>query len=208
MSKRSKAALLSMIYLAALANVHATVYWLLCYTLTEPSLRAAIEEEIAQAFTNGIIDASYIVEKCLLLNSAFHGVFRLHITSNTVRYVEQPTKFGNKTLAAGNRLMIPLRQLNHSESILGTDHDQFNHEHFLKNKSLASHTAFRPFGWGYQPLSWQSLCKSASVELCGVLAVYVRYIPSHPERKLAATPSQRTRDFGFRSISAKAGNGS
>jgi cytochrome P450 len=115
------------------------------------------------------MDAFYIAEKCPLLGSAFQEVLRLHITSNGVRYVEQPTTFGEKILGAGHQLMIPLRQLNHSERIWGTDHDRFDPERFLKNKTLASHTAFRPFGGGI------NLCPGKSFASRQVLS-YVAYL--------------------------------
>jgi cytochrome P450 len=99
-------------------------------------------------FHDGIMDGHYIAEKCPLLESAFHEVLRLHITSNTVRYVEAETTFQGKILEPGNPLMMPLLQLNHLPDIWGRDHNTFNPTRFLRNKGLASHTAFRPFGGG------------------------------------------------------------
>ncbi|KAH8699446.1 cytochrome P450, partial [Phaeosphaeriaceae sp. PMI808] len=148
LQRRSNAALLSVIYLAALANVHATSYWLLCYILFSPSLKAAIRNEITPAYKSDTLDATYIAEKCPLLDSCFREVLRLHITSNTVRFVEAPTRVQDKVLEPGNQIMIPLRQLGHSDRIWGANHEGFDPERFIKDKSLASHTAYRPFGGG------------------------------------------------------------
>ncbi|KAF2260651.1 cytochrome P450, partial [Lojkania enalia] len=148
LERRSNAALLSVIFLAALANVHATSYWLLCYILFDTSLKTAIQKEIAPAFNNGVMDATFVTENCPLLDASFREVLRLHITSNTVRYIEAPTRVQDKLLEPGNQIMIPLRQLGHSENIWGANHDTFDPMRFVRNKTLASHTAYRPFGGG------------------------------------------------------------
>jgi hypothetical protein len=148
LARRSNAAFLSVIYLAAFANVHASTYWLICYILFDPNLKAAIMEEFAPAFKDGVIDVAYIIDSCPLLDSAFRETLRLHITSNTVRYIEAPTRVQDKILEPGNQLMIPLRQLGHADEIWGAGHEGFDPARFVRDKSLASHTAYRPFGGG------------------------------------------------------------
>jgi cytochrome P450 len=169
LQRRSNAALLSVIYLAAFANVHASTYWLLCYILFDPKLKTAILEEIAPAFTNGTMDVAYITEHCSLLDSAFRETLRLHITSNTVRFTEAPTRVQDKILEPGNQLMIPLRQLGHAEEIWGGGHEGFDPARFVRDKSLASHTAYRPFGGG----AW--LCPGKKYAARQVLS-YVAYM--------------------------------
>jgi hypothetical protein len=68
--------------------------------------------------------------------------------ADTVRYVEAPTRGRGRVLEAGNQLMIPLRQLGHADEIWGSRHGEFDAARFVRDKGLAGHTAYRPFGGG------------------------------------------------------------
>lgn len=160
---------MSVIYLAAFANVHASTYWPLCYILFDERLKTAILEEIAPAFSDDIMDFAYLTEHCPLLDSAFRETLRLHMTSNTVRYIGAPTTIQDKVLEPGNQLVIPLRHLGHTDEIWGLGHENFDPARFMRKKSLASHTAYHPFGGG----AW--LCPGKGYAAKQVL-VYVAYM--------------------------------
>jgi hypothetical protein len=144
---RSAAALTSIMYLAAFANVHSTSFWLLSYIAFDPDLKAALLAEIMPAFQNGKFDTNYIVNHCPLLDSCFREVLRLHIVSFSLRLIDAPTHFSGKTLEPGNILLVPFGRLHHDEAVWGNNHHQFSPTRFLKN-GLASHPAYRPFGGG------------------------------------------------------------
>ncbi|KAF2806677.1 cytochrome P450 [Mytilinidion resinicola] len=147
---RSAAALTSVLYEAAFANVHATAFWLLSYILFDNNLRSALCAEILPAFKDGQFDTTYIVQNCPLLESCFREVCRLHIVSYSVRLIEAQTKFGDKVLEPGNMLLVPFGQLHHDENVWGSDHAKFSPTRFLHSKgnSLASNQSYRPFGGG------------------------------------------------------------
>lgn len=148
MSRRCGAGLLTAVYMAALANVHAAAYWMFCHILYDQHLKSALLKECAPAFQTNELDVQYIQDKCPLLDSAFREILRLHVTSNTGRFIDAPTRIGDKVLEPGNFLVLPLRHLGHLQTIWGGDHAAYNPTRFLKNKQLESHPVYRPFGGG------------------------------------------------------------
>lgn len=66
----------------------------------------------------------------------------------SVRTVQSPTTIGGKTLRTGGDVLIMHRALHSNEAVWGADATQFNPERFLKNKALATHASYRPFGGG------------------------------------------------------------
>jgi hypothetical protein len=113
--------------------------------LFAPTFNAAIVEKFAAAFKDEVMDAAYIADNRPLLDSTFRETLRLHMTSNTVRYIEAPTRVRNKILEPRNLLMIPRRQIRYVDEIWSAGHGDFDPARFFRDKSLSSHTSSRPF---------------------------------------------------------------
>jgi cytochrome P450 len=130
--------------------VQATTFWLLTYLLFDRELYTAIQEEIGPAFHDGLFDTNYIIQNCPLLTSTYSEVLRLHISSNSVRIVDAPTKFGDKILQPGNVLMVPFGHMHKNARAWGKDYATFDPTRFFHTEKVkaASNPAYRPFGAG------------------------------------------------------------
>lgn len=82
--------------------------------------------------------------------STYNEVLRLHVSSNSVRIVDAPTQFGDKTLKPGNILMVPFGYMHRSSRTWGEDHSSFDPTRFLSTRidNSIKNPAYRPFGAG------------------------------------------------------------
>ena len=78
----------------------------------------------------------------------YYEALRLATSSVSVRNVHTNTGIGGKFLRAGNRILLPYRQMLFDSKIFGTDAEDFNPHRFLNDKKLSSSSSFRPFGGG------------------------------------------------------------
>lgn len=152
-----------------IANVHATSYWLVNYIIFDPNLKRAIIEETSPAFKDGTYNVAHVFKNCPLLESAFREVLRLYLTGYSARHITSRTVIGDKVFQPGNNILFPLRILNHLEPVWGNNHHEFDATRFLKDKSLANHAVFRPFGGG------NKLCPGKAYAQRMVLS-YVAYL--------------------------------
>lgn len=93
------------------ANVYRMCFWLVAYTIYEPSLMSTIRNEIGPAVKGGKLDISYLVEdeNCPMLNAAFNETLRYISAAASGRVVLSPTNIGGKTFylcAKGKYLAI------------------------------------------------------------------------------------------------------
>lgn len=130
--------------------MQATTFWLISYLVHDKSLYAEIQKEITPAFQNGVLDTNYITQSCPLLLSTYSEVLRLHISSNSVRIVDSPTRFGDKVLEPGNVLMVPFAHMHRNAQAWGDDHSRFNPIRFLPTNKAneTKNPSYRPFGAG------------------------------------------------------------
>ena len=134
-------------------NAYKITFWLLAYILRSPSLISTIRTEIAPAFQTQSsstlsINFQHLINSCPALNACFAEAHRLASSAISVRNVLAPTLIGNKTLIPGTKVFMPYRQLHFDTSVYGTNPQEFDHERFLRDKSLEKSPSYRPFGGG------------------------------------------------------------
>lgn len=78
----------------------------------------------------------------------YYEVLRLATSSVSVRDVKAQTRIGGKLLRAGNRVLLPYRQMLFDGSVFGDDAETFNPDRFLNDRKLSNSLSFRPFGGG------------------------------------------------------------
>ena len=88
------------------------------------------------------------MSSCPLLESAFLEALRLGGGTVSVRGVTSPITIGGKLLQPGADVLILHRVLHSNDEVWGDSVDRFDPERFMKNKALASHASYRPFGGG------------------------------------------------------------
>ena len=142
------------------SNVQMTAFWMMAHLLQRPDVAAAVREEIGPAMkaleSSETIDGANLAdvakrdltESCPLLNSAFNEVLRVSSTGSTVREVMRPVRIGGKTIPIGTKVLIPQRQLLLATEGFGSNAHEVDLSRFLKDKSLARHDYYRPFGGG------------------------------------------------------------
>ena len=84
------------------------------------------------------------------------------------RKVLEPTVIGGKVLQPGNSVIIPSRQLHKNEDVWASNVNEFDAFRFAKNKSLARHSSYRPFGRGVTYCPGRVLAKE---EVFGFIAI-------------------------------------
>ena len=130
------------------ANAYKLCFWILAYLLYDRDLLQTIRSEVTPAVQGGTVDLESRLERCPRLEALYNEVIRLTLSSSSVRNVLTPTTIGGKILRPGRKVSMPLRQLHFNKDAYGDNVEQFDPERFLKNKSLAQSSSFRPFGGG------------------------------------------------------------
>ena len=132
------------------SNAWKVSFWCLGYLTYAPSLLRDVRDEVSPIVTAGLSpnEMAARLAKAPLMSSVYHDALRLVTSSVSVRDVAQTTVIGNKVLEAGNRVVIPYRQLLCDKAVFGHDADEFNPRRFLENKSLVKSASYRPFGGG------------------------------------------------------------
>lgn len=82
------------------------------------------------------------------LDSIWFEVLRLTSAAFAIRTILEPMSIGGKTLRPGYKVMSPFRQIHTDESVFGNDIDKFDPDRFLRDKTLANHPSYKPFGGG------------------------------------------------------------
>jgi cytochrome P450 len=131
---------------SASTNLRKGGFWFIAYLLFDPALLAAVQREIAPAFTGAEIDQDYLTKQCPRFQGAWEETMRITAFSSSVRFVTQDTVVGNKLLRKGYRIMMPYRQMHLDESVFGDNVQDFVPERFVKNPNLRKHNM--TFGGG------------------------------------------------------------
>lgn len=149
--------------LSACGNNKKGPFWMLAHLLFDPALLAAIRAEIAPAITRTSIDTEHLLASCPLLNAVWDETLRQTAFTASVRYLTADVVLPGSpvVLRAGNRIMMPQRQLHYDESIFGADARTFDAERFLKNPKLRTSGSYRPFGGGTTLCPGRHLAKVA-----------------------------------------------
>ena len=141
----------------------------MCQLLHNQELMAKIQEETAEAFSNGQIDMSCLLHSCPRLNAFFDEVMRITNSSSSVRTVLSDTVIGDCIFRAGVKILIPYRQLHFDEEVFGTDAQELDPERFLKTKTLARSPSYRPFGGGSTYCPGRFIARQEVVAFIGIV---------------------------------------
>ncbi|KAI1203674.1 cytochrome P450 [Nemania serpens] len=144
----SRASMLLMSFWAAISNEYNTVFWVMSYLLYDPCLFEQVKKETEAAWMSQKLDIKFLCANCPHLESVLNETLRIKNSAGALRVVMEETQIGTKTLLAGNSILIPFRQLHSNRNVWGPSVDDFDPYRFLKQKSLARHPSFRPFGGG------------------------------------------------------------
>lgn len=141
-----------------------------------------VREETEAAWQSGQLDIKYLCANCPNLEAIFHESLRLNGGAMVSRVVLEKTTVGGKTLQPGNSILIPSRQLHTNEKVWGENVREFDAQRFLKQKSLARHSSFRPFGGGLTYCPGRVLAKQ---EVYGLIAILFH----HYDMTIAQSPA-------------------
>ncbi|PWY94542.1 putative cytochrome P450 [Aspergillus sclerotioniger CBS 115572] len=148
-----------------LGNVFKTTFWVVAYILDDPALVEAITTEIHPAVTRGpqgvTIHHHYLSEKCPKLDSLFSEVLRLTMTSPMARDIVSPATIGSRRLREGRRVLILYRQLHLDPTTWGPTPERFQPDRFLRDITLKSNIAYRPWVAGKNLCPGRFLAKRA-----------------------------------------------
>ncbi|KAF2971334.1 hypothetical protein GQX73_g2192 [Xylaria multiplex] len=164
----ARASVILMIFWAANSNEYNISFWVLSYLLYDDDLFRSVKSETEAAWHSGELDIKYLCANSPTLEAVFHEALRLNGGAMVSRVVLEETTIGGKVLTPGDSILIPSRQLHTNECVWGPDVRQFNPKRFLKNKSLARHSSFRPFGGGLTYCPGRVLAKE---EVYGFIAI-------------------------------------
>ena len=109
---------------------------------------ADIKRETQAAIIDGELDFGILLTSCPLLQSCLLETLRLDGNTITARGVAESRELSGKVVKQGNRVLIPHRVLNRDELIWGRNSEAFQADRFIKDKSLETNPAYRPFGGG------------------------------------------------------------
>ncbi|KAJ2999271.1 hypothetical protein NUW58_g45 [Xylaria curta] len=164
----ARASVILMIFWAANSNEYNISFWVLAYLLYDNDLFMSIKCETEAAWHSGKLDIKHLCANCPNLEAVFYEALRLNGGAMVSRVVLEQTTIGGKILKAGDSILIPSRQLHTNERVWGEDVREFNAKRFLKNKALARHSSFRPFGGGLTYCPGRVLAKE---EVYGFIAI-------------------------------------
>lgn len=127
-----------------------------------------VQVETEAAWQSGTLDIKYLCAHSPTLDALFCEALRLNGGAMVSRKVLETTEIGGKVLQPGNSVIIPSRQLHKNKDVWGSDVNEFDAFRFAKNKSLARHSSYRPFGGGVTYCPGRVLAKE---EVFGFVAI-------------------------------------
>ncbi|KUI59524.1 Cholesterol 7-alpha-monooxygenase [Cytospora mali] len=155
----SRAAMMLMIFWAAVSNEYNGTFWLMAHLLHDEALLKQVEQETEAAWQSGKLNIKHLTENCPILDATFNEVLRHKNAAGAMRRVAEKTRIGNKELQPGSIAYIPFHQIHTNEGVWGDNSLVFDHTRFLKRKSLARNASFRPFGGGATYCPGRTLAK-------------------------------------------------
>ncbi|KAN0105006.1 cytochrome P450 [Hyaloscypha variabilis] len=179
---------------APVTNVVPSVFWMLSFIYTEPSLLSDLREELASAFgrerRGGVIDVEKL-KKCRLLISTFQEMQRVKQHGNAVRFVTADTRLDGYLLKEGSIVQIPSAVLHTDVAVWGKDAKSFDARRFLGvDEKAARQRGFMPFGGGKHLCPGRHL---AFVETLGFVAAFVMGFEMNSARRVGS----RLQKLGF-----------
>lgn len=127
-----------------------------------------VKAETEAAWKDGDLDIKLLCANCPNLDAIFNEVLRLNNTAAAGRATSRETIVGGKVLPAGSTIIMPYRQLHVNEYVWGNHATDFDSKRFLRKKTLARSTSFRPFGGGATLCPGQTLARH---EVFGFIAI-------------------------------------
>lgn len=162
----------------------------MAYLLYDDDIKELVRQETEAAWKSGKLDIKFLCANCPNMEAIFNEALRLNGGAMVSRVVLERTTIGGKDLLPGSSILIPSRQLHTNEDVWGSNVREFEAARFLKKKSLARHSSFRPFGGGSTYCPGRVLAKE---EVYGFVAILLhRY-----DMKLADDPSHGGRKSPF-----------
>lgn len=134
------------------SNAWKAAFWIVSRILCDPSLRAAIGEELHHILAADIDITSNLLQEqldhCPILMAAWHETMRTATSSISAREVLNECTIGDLHFQPGTRVIIPSRQTLIDANVFGAEPESFNEKRFLNNPCLHKSPSFRPFGGG------------------------------------------------------------
>ncbi|KAL2808469.1 putative cytochrome P450 [Aspergillus granulosus] len=146
-----------------IGNMFKLCFWLVAHLLSNRALLRSITLEIQPAIDprTQAVDHTYLTENCPMLDSLYSEVLRLIVTSPMTRQVSSTSAIGGKTLKEGSKVLIIYRQLHLDRGTWGPSPEMLQPERFLKDKTLKTKVAYRPWGAGKHVCPGRFLAKKA-----------------------------------------------
>lgn len=124
-------------------------FWILAHVYRLEDLFSVIESETASSLAgNGSIDVPHLMENSPRLESVWLELLRLTSAASAIRTTTERTIIGGEILRAGHKVLSPFRQIHMDEAVFGDAPSTFDPNRFLRNKALATHPSYKPFGGG------------------------------------------------------------
>ncbi|KAI4206847.1 MAG: hypothetical protein LQ346_000909 [Caloplaca aetnensis] len=130
-------------------NAYRVAFWILAHVYRLEDLFSVIESETASSLAgNGSIDVPHLMENSPRLESVWLELLRLTSAASAIRTTTERTIIGGEILRAGHKVLSPFRQIHMDEAVFGDAPSTFDPNRFLRNKALATHPSYKPFGGG------------------------------------------------------------
>lgn len=149
------------VLLGILANTIPAIFYMLIHIFSDPDLLRDIREEIdatsvlcVTGETTRYLRILTMREKCVLLQSTFQELLRVHALGSSVRYVREDILLQDQyLLKKGMVVQMPMAVMHSDISAWGADVKEFQPRRFLKLRNdvrefKTNATAYRPFGGG------------------------------------------------------------
>ncbi|KAL8721245.1 MAG: hypothetical protein Q9225_002022 [Loekoesia sp. 1 TL-2023] len=147
--KQDVAGMLMMLLWVINTNVYRVAFWMLTYIYRSEDLLSVIKDETAfSVMDDGSVNVQHLVKNFPRLDSIWFEVLRLTSAASAIRTILEPISIGGKTLRPGYKVISPFRQIHTDESVFGNVVDNFDPDRFLRDKTLANHPSYKPFGGG------------------------------------------------------------
>jgi len=147
------ARVIAMTFWVVNTNVYKMLFWMVCYLLQDEVLTQQVANELRSCFDqHGNLNVEELTQKGMtgmpFTTALWYEVLRLTNSSSSARFVTTDTIIGGLTMRAGNRLIVPYRQLHTNTEVFGQDPMQFDVMRWLRNDNLERNPSYRPFGGG------------------------------------------------------------
>ena len=190
-----------------LANTVPSLFYMFAHIYSDESLLGDLRNELKAVVSDKhnemgeirqCLNVYAMKEKCLLLNSTFQEVLRVHSLGASARLVLQDTMLNDEyLLKKGSIVQMPNSVIHSNPWVWGQNVKDFEARRFLKQETIRREpkrnaaTAYRPFGGG------STLCPGrhfASTEILSLTAMMVLRFDMVPRtgKWLVPTPEQKS----------------